>query len=216
MPRKMAGNLIEALKRKDKSVVSHTTLQVNVNTSSHLRSYYFATAKLFFGGITWEPQLRRGSQIRSSLTAAADKTTVEIQNVDTELGKEFLSLGQSLYNADCKIGRLWIDKLSGEEFHKTFLTGILVSLQIAEDVVRLTAVSEPYANVDVGASRRVSNLCQWQFRNPNTCGYAGSLLTCNFMINDTGGCEGRHGTPLKRAKNGGFVYMNSKSRLKTI
>jgi hypothetical protein len=100
-----------------------------------------------------------------------------------------------------------------------FLTGPLVGLQIDENIVRLTAVSEPYAQVSVGASRRVTNLCQWQFGNPNTCGYNGSLLTCNFNLNDTGGCEGRHGAfvgnSLKRAKFGGFAYLNSKSRLVT-
>jgi phage-related protein len=95
------------------------------------------------------------------------------------------------------------------------LTGVLVGLQVDEQVVRVTAVSEPYANVSVGATRRVTNLCQWRFRDPSTCGFNGSLLTCNFMLNNAGGCEGRHGTPLKQAKFGGFAYLNSSSRLKT-
>jgi phage-related protein len=100
------------------------------------------------------------------------------------------------------------------------LTGVLVGLEIDENAVRVTAVSEPYANLSVGATRRVTSLCQWQFRNPNTCGYAGSLLTCNFNLNSTGGCEGRHGggvgASLKRAKFGGFAYLSSSSRLKTL
>ena len=216
MPRKMPAGLMDLLNRKDKSMETHTTLQVSINTSEVVRSYYFASARLSFLGVDWEPLLEKGSQIRSSLTRSSDTATVELANVATVLGLEFLALGQSLYNAEAKIGRLWRDNTGGGEFHKVLLTGVLVGLQIDESVVRLTAVSEPYANVSVGATRRVTTLCQWQFRNPNTCGYSGSELICNFMLNDAGGCQGRHGDPLKRAKHGGFVFLNSQSRLKTL
>lgn len=217
MPRKMPAGLMDLLSRRDKRVESHTTLQIHIEDGDILRDYYFASAALMINGAQWAPQLRKGSQIKSSLARAADQATVELQNVDTELGREFLSLGFSLYGAESKIGRYWRDLDSGLDFHKVLLTGPLVGLQIDENVVTLTAVSEPYAQVSVGASRRVTGLCQWQFRNPNTCGYAGSLLTCNFNLNDAGGCEGRHGggvgNSLKRAKFGGFAYLNSKSRL---
>lgn len=216
MPRKMPAGLTTWLARKDKRVESHTTLQVSISNTELLRDYYFATAELFFMGVTWEGRLRQGSQIKSSLTRSADSATCELQNADTATGLEFLSLGKSIYGAEMKIGRYWKDLESGGEFHKVLLTGPVVGLEVNENVVRLTAVSEPYAQVSVGATRRVTTLCQWQFRNPNTCGYAGSLLTCNFMLNDADGCEGRHGTPLKRAKNGSFAFLSSKSRLQTL
>lgn len=210
---------MDLLRRKDKQIETHTTVSVTINNGDILRTYCFASAALTIDGAVYAPQLRQGSQIKSSLTRASDQATVDLQNVDTELGREFLSLGSSLYGAEMKIGRFWRDLISSGEFHKVMLTGPLVGMELDEDTVRLTAVSEPYANVSVGASRRVTNLCQWQFRNPPTCGYAGSLLTCNFMLNDTGGCEGRHGggvgDSLKRAKFGGFPYLNSKSRLVT-
>lgn len=215
MPRKMPAGLMELLARKDKRIESHTTLQLHIDDGDILRDYYFASAELMIAGAVWAPQLKQGSQIKSSLARAADQATVELQNVDTELGREFLTLGQSLYGAEAKIGRYWKDLDSGAESHKVFLTGPLVGLQIDENVARITAVSEPYAQVSVGATRRVAPLCQWQFRNPNTCGYDGSLLVCNFHLNDAGGCEGRHGDPLKRARFGGFAYLSSKSRLVT-
>lgn len=218
MPRRMPAGLMTLLARKDKRVESHTTLQIHIEDGDLLRDYYFASAELMINGASWAPQLRQGSQIKSSLARAADQASVELQNVDTELGREFLSLGFSLYGAESKIGRYWLDKDSGLDFHKVLLTGPLVGLQIDENVVRLTAVSEPYAQVSVGASRRVTGLCQWRFRGLE-CGYAGSLLTCNFHLNDSGGCEGRHGggvgDSLKRAKFGGFAYLSSKSRLVT-
>jgi hypothetical protein len=212
----MPAGFTEWIARKDKRAVSHTTLQVSIDNGDILRNYRFASAELMIDGSVYEPLLRKGSQIKSSLTRTADQATVELDNVDTELGREFLSIGQALYGAETKIGRFWRDLDSGAEFHKVLLTGVLVGLHIDENVVRLSAVSEPYANISVGATRRVTNLCQWQFRDPTTCGYNGSELICNFMLNNSGGCEGRHGTPLKQAKFGGFAYLNSSSRLKTI
>lgn len=216
----MPSGLMTLLARKDKQIESHTTLQVAINNGDIVRNYYFASSTLTLDGTVFAPELRQGSQIQSSLTRASDSATVELQNVDTDLGREFLSLGNALYGADTKIGRFWRDLVSGGEYHKVLLTGPLVNMEFDENAVKITAVSEPYANISVGAFRRVTNLCQWQFRNPNTCGYAGSLLTCNFMLNDTGGCEGRHGggvgATLKRARFGGMAFLNSKSRLKTL
>src|SRR5262245_37115090 len=220
MPRTMPAGLMTLLARKDKQIESHTTLQISIDNGDIIRNYYFASSSLSLTGQAYAPQLRQGSQIKSSITRASDQAAVEMHNVDTALGREFLSLGQALYGAGVKIGRYWRDLTSGAEFHKVLLTGVLVSLEVTESVARISAVSEPYANISVGATRRVTNLCQWQFRNINTCGYAGSLLTCNLNLNDTDGCEGRHGggtgNSLKRAKFGGFAYLNSSSRLKTI
>jgi hypothetical protein len=210
---------MELLNRKDKRIESHTTAQVTIDNGDILRDYYFASAALIINGITYTPQLRKGSQIKSSLTRASDQGSVEMQNVDTELGREFISLGQALYGAEMRIGRFWRDLDSNAEFHKVMLTGVLTGLQINEQTVALTAVSEPYANISVGATRRVTTLCQWEFRNTFTCAYAGPLLTCNFMLNHIDGCEGRHGggvgDSLKRARHGGFVFLDSSSRFKT-
>lgn len=216
MARTMPAGLMTLLSRQDKRVKAHTTLQITIDNGDILRDYRFASAELMIDGAVYEPQLRRASQIKSSLGRGADQATVELQNVDSEIGKEFLSLGQALYGAQTKIGRHWEDLESGATFHKVFLTGPLEGYSINQDVATITAVSDPYANISVGATRRVTNLCQWEFRNPFTCGYAGSLLTCDFTLNGAGGCEGRHGTPLKRAKFGGFAYINSQSRFKTL
>jgi len=212
----MPAGLMDLLSRKDKQIESHTTLQVSINNADLTRNYYFASAQLMILGATWQPQLRQGSQIRANLARASDQATVDLQNVDTEIGLEFLSLGSLLYGSTAKIGRYWRDLQSGVDFHKVLLTGPIVGLQVDEQVVRVTAVSEPYANLSVGATRRAALSCQWNFRDPSTCQYAGTLLTCNFLLNHTDGCEGRHGTPLKRAKFGAFAYLSSKSRLKTI
>jgi hypothetical protein len=220
MPRDTPAGLRELFARPNARFKSHTTLQINIDNDDLLRTYHFASAKLFFDGVHWTPLLKQASEIKSSLTPSSDQATVELMNADTEIGREFLGLGQTLNGAETLIGRYWLDLDSGAEFHDVLQSGLLITPTIDENVVSISSVSEPYANISVGASRRVALPCQWQFRNPFTCGYAGSLLTCNFLLNHTDGCEGRHGGGVgdsqKRAKFGGFAFLSSGSRLKTI
>lgn len=209
---------MDLLARKDKQIESHTTLSIKIDNGDILRHYRFASAELVIDGATYAPQLRRGYRIKANLTRAADQGEVDLQNVDTELGREFLGLGLALYGAEAEIGRYWKDLLSGATFHKVFLVGPIVGLQVDENVVHLIATSEPYANISVGATRVIDPACQWLFRQADTCGYNGNFMTCNLMINHTDGCKGRHGvTPtLERAKFGGDPFVNGNSRLKVL
>lgn len=219
MPRKMPAGWDEMMARKDKRIESHSTLRLIIDNGDILRAYYFASARLTIDGVEYQPELRRSSRIKASLTRAADAGDVEIQNVDTEIGKEFLALGEAIYGAEAKIGRWWRDLTSGWEDHKVFLTGPVVGFDPDENVVRLRAVSEPYANISVGARRVIDPLCQAVYRDPSTCGFSGpGLPTCNLMLNHADGCKGRHGlTPtLERAKFMGQPFVNAASRFKTL
>lgn len=220
MARTMPLGLKELFARPGARIRSHATLQVSIDNGDILRNYYFASARIFLDGVEWQPLLKEDSEIKHSLTRASDKSTVELFNADTEIGKEFLGLGQALSGARTEAGRYWKDLDSGAELHDVLLTGLLIVPAVDENAATLSSVSEPYANISVGATRRVALSCQWQFRNPFTCGYAGSLLTCNFLLNHIDGCEGRHGggvgNSLKRAKFGGMAFLDAGSRLKTI
>ncbi len=216
MPRKTPPGLIELFARRGARIESHTTLQIEIDNDDVLRNYYFASAEIFFQGVVWRPLLKQASEVRSSLTRSSDRSLAELFNDDTEIGKEFLSLADATRGAQTKLGRYWKDLDSGAEFHDVLLTGLLVAPPINEDIVGVSGVSEPYANISVGASRRVALLCQWRFRDPTTCGYNGAELVCDFTLNGAGGCEGRHGTPLKRAKIAAFAFLDGGSRLKTI
>lgn len=216
MPRQMPNGLQQWLATKNKRAERHITAQISIVTTTLIRNYYYATGALDLNGIKWLPQLRRDSQIKTSLTRSADQATVELQNVDTELGVAFLAIYKQLYGQEIKVGRYWKDLDSGAEFHKVFLTGVIIGLQVNQETVRLTAVSDAYASISVGATRRVALTCGWVFRDPSTCGYNGTLQTCNYLLNHADGCQGRHGDPQKRAKIAAFAYLNSGNRLKTI
>lgn len=215
MPRKLPQGWPEIFARGDKQIEEHTTFHISVDDGDILRDYYFATARLVIDGAVYEPQLRKGDSIKTSLTRAVDQAASEAQNVDTLLGKEFLRLGQSLIGARAEIGRWWFDHVSGVDGHKVFLAGPLTLLKVNENIAALTAMAEPYANISVGATRRVDALCRFEYKNQFTCGSTSSESTCNFMLNDPGGCITRHPDGLHRAKNGGFATINSGSRFKT-
>ena len=209
----MPQGLSELLRRKNKQVESHTTLQVSISNADLQREYYFASAECLINGVTYANQLRKASQIKTTLTSESDSALVDLQNADSELGKEFLGLGDSLYGSLSKVGRLWIDLDSMSQYHMVLLTGPIVGIEVDESLVHFSMVSEPYSQVSVGPTRRYTNRCQFDFREGTTCGYAGMLLTCNKMFSHADGCFGRHGDPLHRAKNGGFIYLNSAQRL---
>jgi hypothetical protein len=213
MPRDLPPGLLELLRRKDRQIESHTTLLVSVNTSAIRRDYHFASARLTIDGSVYEPELRKSGEIRQSLTHESDLGTVDLQNADAETGKEFLSLGDDLYFAETVIGRWWKDHLSLAEYHVPLLTGVLVGLEVEEEFTRLTAVSEPFAEISVGASRLEIASCSYIFRDPTTCTYNGNLMTCNLLYDNPNGCSGRHGSPLFRARYGGLPSQNSGSRL---
>jgi hypothetical protein len=82
----------EIMAREDKRIESHSTLRLIIDNGDILRVWYLASARLTIDGVEYEPELRKSSRIKSSLTRAADSGSVEIQNVDTEIGREFLAL----------------------------------------------------------------------------------------------------------------------------
>lgn len=216
MPRKMPQGLQELLARKNKQVESHGTLQVIVENAKPARNYYFATAELTIDNIDYRPLLKQTSQIRTSLTRAADQTVCEIHNADTLAGIDFLSIGTPLFNAAIKIGRWFKDLDAGAEYHLILQSGVIVGVQAAEDAVQLTAISEPYANIPCGAVRRVAPACQWIYKDPSTCGSTSAEPTCNFLLTHSGGCINRHSGTINRARYGGFAYLNSQNRLKVL
>lgn len=219
MPRKMPAGLMDALNRQDLNIETHTTLELSVNTVAEIKNYFFATAMLTFDGVVWQPQLRRASEIRSSLTRTTNRASLELQNVDTALGVEFLSIRNFIFGAEAKVGHNWKCDEIGLDVHKVLLTGAVTGLEVAESAVSLTVVADIYSSVSVGPSRTITRLCQWQqhgdFKGPE-CGYTGAESTCNGLLNDAGGCEGRHGTPLKFARFGGFPYLDNAAKFKII
>ena len=215
MSRKMPPGWIDLSRRRDKRILSRSTLKISISTPAITRTYYFATAEFEFQNISYRPLMRRGDRVKTSLTRAADQVTAELANVDKLIGLELLSLGSAIFGAELQLGRYKLDLISGFEGHKVFLTGPVVGFAVTEDSVRFNAVSVAYANISVGASRSVTPTCQWIYKDVSTCQSTSTLATCNLLLNHADGCSARHSGTDNRGKFGGDPYLNSQNRLKT-
>lgn len=213
MPRNMQHGLQEFLQRKNKQCITRSTLVINVDKATPPRLYHFATAALNLNNVDYLPLMRGTTQIRGSITRASNQTTCSLHNSDTLAGLDFLSLGSPLFNAGIEIGRYWKDLENEAEYTHIFLVGVLTDVQVDQNEVRLTAITEPYANIPAGAVRRVTPDCGWIYKDPATCGSTSLLPDCNFLLTHSDGCINRHSGTDNRGRFGGFAYLNSQNRL---
>jgi len=215
MPRILPTGLAEALKRG--TLETHSTLELTLpDSATGARTLYFATAPVTVGGVKHSAQLRDTSAMKQSLTRAADRVTVDLQNVDTVLGIELISASESFYGARVRFGRYWRDIGSGAIFHKYLLTGAVVGVDVNETTARLALVSDAYAALNVGASQPVVRNCRWEviggYKGPQ-CGSTSDFLTCNYLLDHADGCSARHSGTVNRARFGGFAYIKSQASI---
>lgn len=199
-----------------RNIATHSTLQLTLlGDAVPSKGYFFSTAKIVIDGVTYQQHLRKTARMQTSLARAVDRVELQLQNMDNVLGLDLINAREELYGAEVRFGRYRKDLDSGAEAHKVFFSGVVAGVTVNEQVVSLTLISDAYAAVSVGADRRVARLCQFIFRDPRTCQYAGVEMQCNKMYLDAGGCEGRHGSPLKQAKYGGMPHTESAATLTT-
>ena len=185
----MPPGLMEAINR-GAPMRTHSTLELFIVNGGETRTYYFATASLKFNGVVWQPHMRKGDEISSSLLGESDSATIELQNVDTILGNEFADLERSLDGAGVNVGRYWLDLERGDEWHKVFLTGRVEDVRDDEQAVRLTIMSDVYsAGASVGHLREIRGLCQAPGYKRPECGSTSNLSTCARRLAD---CLERH------------------------
>ena len=209
MPRIMPPGLMDAIARGAR-LSSHSTLEMFVRTGFETRSYYFATATLNFDGVLWLPHLRVTDEVVSSLLGEADDGVIELQNVDTILGKEFASLERVLYGAEANIGFYWKDLDRGTVWHKVFLTGSVENVDDNEMTARLVVVSDIHSGVSVGSHRDTRRLCQARPYKGFECGSKSDLPTCPRRLAD---CQQRHPGDDAFARHMGAPFLPNDVRI---
>ena len=216
MARFLPAALTEALNRPDAQIATHSTLEMFVVIGAETRTYRFATAGLAFNGINWLPQLRETSEINSDLSSEGDEITLDIQNVDTLLGVEFLNLQRYLSGAEVVMGRYWKDLDKGADWNDVLFTGLVAGLEPDEQVVKLTAVSDVYSGVSVGPLRKVRRLCPFLYKGFECGRPPTDPPTCDYTLNGAGGCDGRWGSTNKFVRQGGAPYLDNNLDFKII
>jgi hypothetical protein len=195
---------MEALNRPNARFETHGTLQLFIFNGAEIKSYYFATGALNFGGIAWQPHLRKTPEITFTISGSPDQATVELQNVDTVLGREFASLERFMFGSEALVGRYWRDLERGTEWHKVFLTGFVDDNGDNELTAPLTIVSDVYADVSVGPLRDTRMQCQARPYKGPECGSVSTLPTCPRTL---AACQDRHPGDDAFARNMGFPFM---------
>lgn len=216
MPRLMAAGLDEVLNRPDSQMSSHSTLELTVDIGAEVRSYYLATASLNFNGITWRPELRETDEITANLADDASGAKIEIQNVDTLFGIEFVAIEEFLSGAEAVVGEYWKDLDRGAEWHEVLLTGLVAGLDVNEQVVQLTIIPDVYSGVSVGPFRQIRRLCQAEYKSFECGRPATDPPTCDFTLNGAGGCDGRWGATEKFARHMGMPFLDNQVFQKII
>jgi hypothetical protein len=210
MPRLSTAGLDEALARPFGQLSSYSTLELIVDIGAGFRSYYLATASLTFNGVIWQPALRQTAEITANLAADASEAAIEIQNVDTLFGIEFVAIEEFLSGAEARVGEYWKDLDRNAEWHEILLTGLITGLDVNEQSAQLTIIPDLYSGVSVGPFRAIRRLCQAAYKSFECGRPATDPPTCDKTLNGAGGCHGRWGAIEKLARHMGAPFLDNK------
>lgn len=143
--------------------------------------------------------LMRSSSTRQALTQAADRVTLEVQNVDTVIGVTLNLIETTLTGAKAVFGKVF-KQSNGAWTSSPQLYGEVDDVHVDQNNATLTIVSDTAPNVSFLTNRPIQKTCPLAFKGVR-CGYTGPLTTCNKKRDDEGGCSGRDNVH----RFGGFI-----------
>lgn len=184
---------------------AHATLEI-VWPSGAIQRY--SSRALTVGAKTYEAGLLANASLLSSAGAAVDRTEVQIRNEEWQTTRLLIAAAQMGKAPKAVVGKAIRSHIApGEWLHAQIMTGIVVASGSVENGATLQVLSDLYAAGSVGALEPVQALCVYPYRDPETCGYTGTLPTCDLTLKGANGCE----THNNAHRHGGrLVYDTSK------
>jgi len=143
--------------------------------------------------------LMKSSTTQQSLTQAADKVTLDVQNVDTAIGVSLNQVSTTLAGAKAVFAKVF-KQSNGAWTTSPMLYGEVDDVAVDENNATLTIISDTAPNVSFLTNRPIQKTCPLAFKGVR-CGYTGPLTTCNKKRDDDGGCAGRNNVH----RFGGFI-----------
>ncbi len=185
MPRIVSSELQNLLAKP--VIWTQTTLDLAPPSMSPI---YIATAAFTVDGKNYIPHIISSGEIQMTIAAGTNMVRMELQNADLQWG--FAAESESLANIPATVGRAFKDYIGGNIIWQPLFAGIANAVEFDEEKVVLEIVNDLTAAGYVVAQWSLSDHCQYKFKQPDTCGYNGSLESCNLRRLSLDGCLGRN------------------------
>lgn len=184
---------------------SHATIEI-VWPSGAIQRY--SSRALTVGAKTYEAGLLANASLLSSAGAAVDRTEVQLRNEEWQTTRLLIAAALMGKAARAVVGKAIRSHVApGEWLHAQIMTGLVVASGSVETGATLQILSDLYAAGSVGALEPVQALCVYPYRDSETCGYTGTLPSCDLTLKGSNGCEA-HGNAHRHG--GRLVYDTSK------
>lgn len=219
MPRDFPQPLLDLLK-SPRGLFSAITLDIyiddrvaNANTDGMPTSVlpapialHYATHEITANGVSYQAKIPKGGAGRlvQDQSKGIDSAQIQIENYDDKFARILTQTANIIQASACTLGIYWQDEF-GTPYWEQLFQGTILSAPATREVVTLTLTSDIYSARSVGATRRITRKCGWEYKGADgKCGSTSTLLTCNKLLTNDGGCSARHSGTNNRARHGGF------------
>lgn len=160
---------------------------------------------VFNDGTGNQKYLSRGltvPNIEYSASPTVDQVSIEFDNVDFEFSK--MVLGEEVRGKTVKIYLANLNKVPQVMSRSLMFLGIIDTIHVDRNKATINLLSHMYLWQKQIPKRRHSSRCQWTFKDPLTCKYAGSDTVCDKSWDD---CDSSNRN--NTANFGGFRWLPS-------
>lgn len=154
-------------------------------------SLHFATSPLTLI-VPYTNDLETVSEIRQTLESVTDQVSVTLQNKDRILGLHVANYWQKWQKAQATVGRLYQDgDGSGLQEWKEMFRGAVQQPNADDFKVSFSIIADTISPGQIICNRTLAAICGFVFKDPKTCAYTGSDVSCNHHLRSKLGCDGK-------------------------
>lgn len=150
----------------------------------------YSTINITVGSNTYLNKLKKVGRAKQGATAPIDRVEFEMWNADAVSGQTIVQPEEALDNAKASFYAIYINaKDSSDKYEVEKLAGVLDQIKAGDEIVRAQIISDAYAMEHAVGNVAVDKPCQWIYKDPTTCGYAGGITACDRTFDGSNGCR---------------------------
>lgn len=177
----------------------------------------YSEETVILSGQSYSPYLSYVGGLRQSNGASVDRAEIQLHNADGVLTSVF-NATDVLENAEVIVYRVFTDPVSGTTYKRERFGGIVIDPVIDDDVIRITVLSDTYANQSVAGDIWIDRKCTKRYKdaNPGECGYSGSLPSCDHTYDGPNGCRIHFSEEEAKIRYGGDALQIDEQTLRDL